>query len=608
MLHPQTNRHRCVLDLSGIWKFRADPEDVGEQARWFEGLDTGVEIAVPGSWNEQLEELGLLHYVGAGWYETTAAVPLALQGKRLWLRVGSADYSARVWINGSCVGTNEAGFLPFEFEISPLARAGDEVRVTIMVDNRLTDESIPQGIRTEYYEDENRLREETSPPARFDFSPFGGIHRPVKLYATSMSFIQDIKVDTTVLPGRKGAVKISVKTRQSDGLVLRCRLHGEGTDATVQAQPAEGRAVFAFEIDACSYWSPSSPFLYQLDLELVGGDGESFDAYSLPVGVREIRVEGSALLLNGEPFYLTGFGKHEDFAVLGKGLSLPVVVKDFRLMKWINANSFRTSHYPYAEEVMDMADRLGLLVIDEVPAVSLDMRHVTPRTLENHKAYVGRLIDRDHNHPSVVIWALGNEPNLVGEESYYAGAGRKYWSEVFAHARSLDGSRPLVVPNCTRATIKDPVLEFSDIICINRYYGWYEYPGRLEHAREVLEAEMDTLFRLYGKPLMMTEFGADTMPGFHSTSDQLFTEEYQEKLLTVYIELLRSKPYVVGEHVWNFADFRTPQHFRRVVLNRKGIFTRSRQPKLAAFKLKSLWGERTQPDVRTARTVESLRA
>jgi beta-glucuronidase len=297
------------------------------------------------------------------------------------------------------------------------------------------------------------------------------------------------------------------------------------------------------------------------------------------------------LLLNGEPIYLKGFGRHEDFAVTGKGLVLPVVVKDFQLMKWVHANSFRTSHYPYAEETMAMADRQGFLVIDEVPAVSLDMRHINDRTLKNHKEFIRKLFDRDHNHPSVIMWALGNEPNLVGESGYYDGSGKKYWKEVFSFARTLDPSRPMTVPNCQRSGLEDPVFEFSDILAINRYYGWYEYPGRLDFAVKVLETEMDTLHSKYGKPLMMTEFGADTVPGLHSTSDQLFTEQYQEKMLEMYIRLLRSKSYTVGEHVWNFADFRTPQHFRRVLLNMKGVFTRSRQPKLAAFKLKSLWSE-----------------
>jgi beta-glucuronidase len=302
-------------------------------------------------------------------------------------------------------------------------------------------------------------------------------------------------------------------------------------------------------------------------------------------------VEGDSLLLNGERVYLKGFGKHEDFAVAGKGLMLPVVVKDFQLMKWMNANSFRTSHYPYAEEIMAMADRQGFLVIDEVPAVSLDMRHTNDNTLASHKHFISRLIDRDSNHPSVIMWALGNEPNLVGEEGYCKGSGKKYWTEIFGYARSLDASRPLMVPNCQRAGVDDPVFELSDVLAINRYYGWYEYPGRLDHAIGVLDREIELLHAKYGKPLMMTEFGADTVPGMHSTSDQLFTEEYQEKLIERYIRLLRSKSFTVGEQVWNFADFRTPQHFRRVVLNLKGVFTRAREPKLAAFKLKSLWND-----------------
>ena len=187
------------------------------------------------------------------------------------------------------------------------------------------------------------------------------------------------------------------------------------------------------------------------------------------------------------------------------------------------------------------------------------------------------------------MWALGNEPNIVGEEGYAKGTGRAYWKEVFGFARTLDSSRPMVVPNCLRAGINDPALEFSDIVCINRYYGWYEYPGRLDYALTVLEKEMDALYEKYRKPLMMTEFGADTIPGLHYTSDQMFTEEFQEKMLAMYIKLLRSKKYTIGEHVWNFADFRTPQNLRRVMLNMKGVFTRTRSPKLAAFTLRKLW-------------------
>lgn len=607
MLYPQINKHRCVLDLSGLWRFRPDPGDVGERERWYDHLKTDVDIAVPGSWNEQLEELGLLHYCGAAWYETTLEIPSEFSGRRMWLRVGSADYSSKVWIDGRVVGENGFGFLPFEFDATQYVNPGRPARITIRVDNRLSDESIPQGVLAEYYAQENRLREETNPPARFDFSPFGGIHRPVKLYTTADVHIRDIKVTTSIAEGQLGLVHVSLSTEKANGAKAVCTLFGDGSTAiaTATAQINDENPHFDLEIPHCSYWSPGSPFLYRLHVELTSGK-EPVDGYTLNVGVREVRIEGTTLLLNGAPVYLKGFGKHEDFAVIGKGLSLPVVVKDFQLMKWINANSLRTSHYPYAEEVMEMADRYGFLVIDEVPANSLDMRHVNARTLDNHKVFVKRLFERDHNHPSVIMWALGNEPNLVGEESYSNGKGRQYWKEVFAYARSLDSSRPMTVPNCLRAGVNDPVFEFSDVVAINRYYGWYEFPGRLDHAVAVLNEEMDSLFATFRKPLMMTEFGADTIPGYHSTSDQLFTEEYQGKMIERYIALLRSKAYVIGEHVWNFADFRTPQHFRRVVLNRKGVFTREREPKNAAFRLKDLWSERILKHERAAPPVESV--
>lgn len=320
-------------------------------------------------------------------------------------------------------------------------------------------------------------------------------------------------------------------------------------------------------------------------------DNVIIDEYTQEFGIREVKVEGNKLLLNNKSIFLKGFGKHEDFPILGKGLSLPLIVKDFSLLKWINANSFRTSHYPYAEEWLDYADREGILVIDEVPAVSLDFRKTTEQTLTNHKVFLQRLIDRDFNHPCVIMWATGNEPNLVGEESYYNGSGDKYWGEIYNYTKSLDSSRPITIPNCERAGIDDPVFNHSDVISLNRYYGWYENPGNLEIGLNRMEEEMDIIAEKYKKPIIVSEFGADTVSGLHSITDQMFTEEYQSKLLELYCKLIESKDYTVGEHVWNFADFKTPQHFRRVVNNLKGVFTRTRDPKQAAFTLKRIWAE-----------------
>jgi beta-glucuronidase len=587
VLYPIVNAFRSVIDLSGLWSFRTDPEGIGEQGRWFEGFESDLEIAVPGSWNEQLEEAGLLQYVGSAWYFTKVSLPQELAGKHLALRVGSADYHAKVWVNGKCLGEHHHGFLPFAFPLDDAARAGGMASIAIRVNNTLSDDTIPQGISRNQFELENRMREETYPPARFDFFPFGGIHRPVKIVATPSGRIEDVRVRTSLL-GTGARVEVTVNTDGADDASVHVYVLGNEHSPRASAPVGDGTARLTLTLDHCRPWSPEDPFLYTLDVQLVQGT-KIVDEYPLKIGIREVKVSGNKLMLNGKPVYLQGFGKHEDAFAVGKGLHLPLMVKDFQLMKWIGANSFRTSHYPYAEEMMFYADRKGILVIDEAPAVSLDFRYVNEATLNNHKEYIGKLVERDGNHPSVIMWALGNEPNLVGEDGYPNGKGRAYWREIFACARDLDPTRPLVVPNCLRAGMEDPVLEFSDILCINRYYGWYEYPGQLDRAAAALGEELDRLHQRYNRPILMTEFGADTIPGLHATSDQMFTEEFQERLLSMYIAVIRSKDFAIGEHVWNFADFRTPQNMRRVMLNMKGVFTRTRSPKMAAFALRKIW-------------------
>lgn len=588
MLYPQINNYRNITDLSGIWEFKTDPGNIGEKQKWYNGFSSETTIAVPGSWNEQLEELGLLHYVGTAWYSKRIFIPSGLESKRIILRFGSIDFNAKIWINGRFVGENNVAFLPFELEINDSIKFGNENLLVIKVNNELNHETIPQGITKEQFRSEKRLREETNPPTRFDFTPYGGIHRSIQLVTTPKIFISRIKVETKIIGKNLGFAKITVEVNDAQNLNAHIKISDGKKVLSSGCDFKKGKASTEFKINGCRFWSNEDPFLYNLEVQLYKG-GYIIDEYKLPIGIREIKIEGNKILLNGKEIYLKGFGKHEDFSVIGKGLLLPLMVKDFEMMKWINANSFRTSHYPYSEEMMFYADLKGILVIDEVAAVSLDFRRVNDKTLKSHKEHIKRLIERDYNHPSVIMWAIGNEPNLVGDAEYYNSSARKYWKEIFAFTKKMDNNRPVTVPNCTRAGVNDPVFEFSDIITLNRYYGWYEYPGNLEEAVNILSDEMDIIYKKYKRPIMFTEFGVDTVPGYHSLSTQMFTEEYQQKFIEAYIKLIRSKNYTVGEHVWNFADFRTPQHFRRVVLNLKGVFTRNREPKSAAFALKKLW-------------------
>jgi beta-glucuronidase len=597
MLFPQQNLYRSIHDLGGYWRFQPDPGDVGERDGWPVHALPGdaMLIAVPGAWNEQLAERGLKNYVGSAWYETRFVSPhVDAASQRLMLRVGAADHHARVWLNSTFLGSHQGGYLPFEVDLTDaLGKEGSLNRLVIRVDSRLTMETIPQGIDPDAapYNGAGYDRRHVFPPARFDFFPYGGLTRSVQLLLLPACRVTSIAVESS-LSGRVDlAVRISGRT--GNGIVEIHDADGNRVTGPVHLAFADGTAECAIDIPDPRLWSPARPHLYSVLICLQDASGKERDRYSETFGIREITIQGGRLLLNREPLYLAGFGKHEDFPIVGRGQFRPAYLRDFELMRWIGANSFRTSHYPYDEEILRLADQLGFLVINEAPAVSLgfcsdEFEEVTP-LLENHRRVLSELVARDRNHPSVIAWSPMNEPNLWSEPDYQNEASRRYFRALYDHVRGLDPTRPIIAITMAAFSVYDIALEACDIIGINRYYGWYTEPGELARAQHLLEQEMDGLYARYGKPVIITECGVDTVEGYHASTAQMFTEEYQTEFLRVYASVADQRPFCAGFHVWHFADFLTPQHFRRVVLNRKGVFTRDRDPKSAAFFLRAHW-------------------
>ena len=587
MLYPQNNQCRQKIELGGIWELKSDLDDQGIEKGYKDGFSPETKVGVPGSWNEQLSELGLMDYVGKVWYQKEISVP-ELHKERLLLRFGSVDFYAKVWINGNFVGEHQGGYLPFEFDITEYINQGKN-RIVMMADNTLTHDTIPQGLSKEDHQEFDNPRKLTYPPTVFDFFAYGGIQRPVRLVRLGEKYLKDIKIDTDI-QGEEGIVKLNAMFNQigeNDNVQITL-LDDDNKLFQKYYQPEKGEIRGEFKIDNCTFWTPDNPYLYKLDIQLYEDD-ELVDEYIQKFGVRTVDIDNGNLFLNGEPIFLKGFGKHEDFPVLGKGLSYPLIIKDFQLMNWLGANSFRTSHYPYSEEIMQMADEMGFLVIDEVPAVSLNFKYVTDETLKNHKKALKELVDRDYNHPSVIMWSVANEPGIWKEKEAKGKKGRKYWNEIFEYANQLDTKRPKTLPACAFWGLDDLAYEYSDIISLNRYWGWYEIPGDVVEAGVKLKKEINAIHDKYNKPILLTEFGADTIAGAHSTIPEMFTEEYQTDLIEQYFKVIEGCDFTIGEHIWNFADFKTAQHYRRVILNRKGVFTRDRSPKSVAFHIRKHW-------------------
>ncbi len=590
MLRPQDNTTRETKRLDGLWDFAADPEGVGRTEGWWRAaLREPRSMPVPSSYNDVLVDAALHDHVGDVWYQRHVFVPRGWADQRIVLRFDAATHRAAVWVDDSLVAEHEGGYTPFEAEISALAGPGESIRVTVVVNNELTWRSLPPGVVEVMPDGRRRQRQ------YHDFFNYSGLHRSVWLYSTPQSHISDTTV-TTDIDGRTGIVRCRTTAVAAEDLTVRVELLD--ADRTVVGRASGDDA--EFRVNDANLWRPGNAYLYELRTDLLEGD-RLVDRFQLPVGIRTVRVQGTRFLINEEPFYFRGFGKHEDLHVRGRGHDDASMVHDFALLGWLGANSFRTSHYPYAEEVLDLADRLGIVVIDETSAVGLNLgvggglflsgpkttfseETIGAATQVVHRLAIQELIDRDKNHPCVVLWSLANEPESHTDEA------RDYFAPLFATARSADPSRPVGFVNMMLARPKTcRVSDLADVIMINRYYGWYVEPGDLAAAERGLEAELLEWADVQGKPIIVTEYGADAMPGLHTLDAVVWSEEYQAELLDTYHRVFDRVDAVVGEHVWNFADFATPPSFMRVDGNKKGVFTRERRPKAAAHHLRQRW-------------------
>ncbi|HEX6274893.1 MAG TPA: beta-glucuronidase [Polyangiaceae bacterium] len=580
-LFPQQNAYRQRHDLSGFWDFCFDAADAGLGRGFARGLArAGAEgvrpIAVPGSYNEQLEEGR--DYLGPVWYERTFDLPWGWASRRTLVRFGSVNYHATVWLNGERLGEHEGGHLPFVFDATRVVRA-ESNRLVVRAEGELRPDRVPPG---NVPKDPADGFAPNYPDGAFDFFPYAGIQRPVLLFTVPDEAIVDVTLRPE-LAGDGARLSLAVDAL-ADGALVRATLRGNASEVSAEAAVANGAATLELEVPAARLWSPEDPHLYELAIELAR-NGTVYDRVTIAAGLRTVAVDGSQLLLNEKPIYLRGFGRHEDFPVAGRGLVPPVLVKDYALMRWMGANSFRTTHYPYADEQLDLADRLGFLVISETPAVGLFFDQAgLERRLALCRTMTRELVLRDKNHPSVIAWSLANEPHSRRP------AARAFFEELVALARELDPSR--LVTLVSYLGVDETSFELCDLVCVNRYNGWYTESGRIAEGMQQLSADLDRIHARYDKPLLLSEFGADAVPGMHAEPPEMFTEEYQADMIASIVGVLREKSYVVGEHVWNLCDFKTGQAVHRVGgLNFKGVFTRDRRPKLAARTLRALWSK-----------------
>lgn len=560
----QNNTSLGGIDLNGRWHYIVDIYNTGERGKFF--LDKQQEskgqlleydfeksqtLAVPGDWNSQDDKL--LFYEGITWYERKFnAEPK--EGKKYFIRFGAVNYKADVYVNGKLAGSHTGGFTPFEFDIS----------------NSLIDGSNSVVVKAD-----NTRRKENVPTEDFDWWNYGGITRDVKIAERPVSYISNFNLQLS-----KGDMKTVTGSVQLAGIDLKQEVTVQIYEANLQIKiPADsnGKASFIFPIKNISYWTPDNPQLYTVIV------ATATDTVQERIGFRTIETAGKNILLNGKPIFLRGVCLHEENpSIPGR----PRNIDEYGLLlskaKELNCNFVRLAHYPHNEYVSKLADEMGLLLWEEIP-VYWSINWENQGTYENARQQLTELIKRDNNRASVIIWSVGNETPVTD-------AREKFMENLADHAHKLDSTRLVSAAllghfdSSKIFRLNDSLRNKLDLISFNEYAGWYfTSPDSISNYSFDIQDN---------KPVIITEFGADALGGFHADSGTRFSEEFQEKIFREQLKILAGIDGLRGMTPWLLFDFRSPKRMNptyQQYWNRKGLVSETGQKKRAFYVLKGFY-------------------
>ena len=570
---------RSNTSLNGRWNYIIDPYEMGyydyrhmpfDQSALGKGgffddkkqkdkgelieynFDLSPNMKVPGDWNSQAEKLAL--YEGTVWLrQKFNADPQ--NDKKYFLYFGAVNYEAHVYLNGKKLGTHKGGFTPFQFDVTGKLTKGENF-VVVKADNTRYADEIP-AVNTDWWN-------------------YGGITRDVLLAEVPATYIEDYKIQLAKnnLKLIEGFVQLSGEQKSQ---TVTINIPEAGIKQTITTDNT-GRAAISIPVKKMIYWTPENPKLYSV--EIAG----TTDKLTDKIGFRTIETKGQDILLNGKSIFLRGISMHDENPLIpgrlrGQG--------DMRMMlqwaKELNCNYVRLAHYPHSEEMVRLADEMGLLVWAEVP-VYWTISWLNADTYNNAEKQLSDLMIRDKNRSSVIVWSVGNETPLSDPRF-------NFMSKLVAKARSLDDTRLVAAAlevhrEGNTVIINDPLGDKLDLVSFNEYAGWY-----WSNTKDMLNYKFDIRFN---KPVVVTEFGADALGGFHADDETRWSEEYQELLYINQFKMLTLISGLRGMIPWILVDFRSPrrQHpYYQDFWNRKGLISETGKKKKAFFTLKSFYDQ-----------------
>ena len=535
-LHPMPDSQTFFADKS--WK--------ADKTRLIEyDFDTDGALQVPGDWNTQDDKL--YYYEGTVWYRQKFNLTKD-EDKRYFLYFGAANYETIVGVNGTVIGKHTGGYTPFNFEITSIVKDGENT-VIAKVDNKRRLEGVPT--------------------VNSDWWNYGGLTRSVYVIETPSVFVRDYSL--SLQDRKKGIIGGYVQLDGSAGgeKVNICIPELEvSVDAVVNEA---GYAEFKFKANPV-LWSPSMPKLY--DVEVSSGS----DVLKDRIGFRTIEADGNRLLLNGEEIFCKGICIHEEmpYGMNGRAFSREHALTLLSWAKEMNCNFVRLAHYPHNEEMIRLAEEIGIMVWSEIP-VYWTIHWWNDQTYANAELQLTDMITRDKNRANVIIWSVANETPRSEERLTFL-------SRLISKARELDGTRLISAAmekeyiDPTHCTVNDELAEIADLISFNQYVGWYD--GSSDKC-DSIQWTFDI-----NKPVFISEFGGGALAGMHGDVSERFTEEYQEELFKKNTAMFDRIPGLCGTTPWILKDFRSPRRQLKGIqddYNRKGLISDQGMKKKAFY-------------------------
>jgi beta-glucuronidase len=538
---------------NGAYFMNAKPKDKTELIEY--DFDRSDKINVPGDWNTQKEKL--FYYEGTIWYKKSFDYTKLKNDSRVFLYFDAVNYQSDVYLNGQKLGTHTGGFTPFNFEITDIVKPKDNFLI-VKVDNKRKREGVPT-LNTDWWN-------------------YGGITRDVRIFETPQTFIQDYFIQLN--PDDKNQIKGYIHLKGTDNIKERINMSIPELNLEKELiTNIDGFASFQTHADNIKYWSTTNPHLYKI---IIKTNEEEIIDY---IGFRSIKTDGQDILLNDEKIFLKGICFHEEKPLqAGRAYSQDDAKQLLTWVKELGCNYVRLAHYPHNENMIRLADKMGILVWEEVPVYwTIDWEN--EETYENAQNQLSEVICRDKNRASVIIWSMANE-TPVGS------ARNNFLMRLIDYTRKLDNTR-LISAALEQSnydgdpfikTITDPLADMVDVLSFNQYIGWYDgLPDKCKNISWKIKQD---------KPAIISEFGGGAKYGFHGDSLTRWSEEYQEYLYAETLKMIGKIPQLRGISPWILADFRSPRRNLPDIQdgwNRKGLISSEGYKKKAFYVLKEFY-------------------